>query len=324
MRRTVPFLATAALLIAACGGAATVESQRLELPVTTTTTTTTAESEGMGYAPIDERESPAEVTLFTGERVPEFEVFDHGSFSNSTVIDNPWLPLVPGTRMVFEGVTVEDGETNHHRLVSTVTDLIKEIDSIPSVVVWETDYSDGDLVEAELAFYAQDDDGTVWRMGEYPEEWEDGAFIDAPAWLAGLDGAAAGVAMPTRPVVGGPSYSQGWGPAVEFTDRAFPLETVAEVCVEADCFKTVIVNNEFNNDEPGANQLKSYAYGVGNIEVGWSGDEASVEELELVERTMLPAEDMDHVHRAALHLEERAYILLPELWGATTPIVSEG
>ncbi len=325
MRRNLPLLWLPALVLAACGGAVAVEPPRSELPTTTmATTAAVVATDAVTYAPVDEREQPTEVTLHTGETVPEFEVFDHGAFSNPTVVDNPWLPIVPGTRMVFEGVTVEEGETLPHRLVFTVTDLVKEIDGIPSVVVWDVDFSDGDLVETELAFYAQDDEGTVWRMGEYPEEWEEGEFIEAPAWLAGLEGAAAGVAMPARPAVDGSSYSQGWGPAVEFTDRAFALETIQEVCVAANCFRTVLVNNEFSNEEPGANQLKYYAHGVGNIQVGWSGDDTSTEELELVERTMLSSDEMKQVRRAAMHLEERASILLPDLWKATEPIEPGG
>ncbi len=321
MRRTLPLMAMAAMLVAACGGSAVLEPGRLQPPSTNLMADgTTADAAAMGYTPIDERELPTRITLHTGEQVPEFEVFDHGAFSNPTVVDNPWLPITPGTRLVFEGVTVEDGETIPHRLVFTVTDLVKVIDGIPTVVVWDVDFSDGDLVETELAFYAQDDDGTVWRMGEYPEEWEEGEFLDAPAWLAGLEGAAAGVAMRGNPTIGEPSYSQGWGPAVGFTDRAFPLETLDEDCVVLSCYRNVLVINEFNNDEPDANQLKYYAMGIGNVRVGWSGDDSSIEELELVERTLLSAEEMEQVRRAAMNLEERAYILLPELWGATKRI----
>ena len=52
-----------------------------------------------------------------------------------------------------------------------------------TVVSWDLDYSDGELAEAELAFYAQDDDGNVWRMGEYPEEYDGGQIVDAPTWI---------------------------------------------------------------------------------------------------------------------------------------------
>jgi hypothetical protein len=28
----------------------------------------------------------------------------------------------------------------------------------------------------------------VWHLGEYPEEYENGKFVKAPAWLAGFEG----------------------------------------------------------------------------------------------------------------------------------------
>jgi hypothetical protein len=67
---------------------------------------------------------------------------------------------------VFEGSAIDDGERISRRVVSTVTDLSKEINGLDTIVVWERDYSEGELVEAELAFFAQDDYGNVWHMGE--------------------------------------------------------------------------------------------------------------------------------------------------------------
>src|SRR5262245_6825381 len=99
-----------------------------------------------------------------------FENFDAARFENPTVIDNPWLPMKPGTRLVYEGKSVEDdGAMVPHRVVINVTDLTKVVGGVRSVVSWDLDYADGELVEAELAFFAQDTAGNVWRMGEYPE-----------------------------------------------------------------------------------------------------------------------------------------------------------
>src|SRR3990170_3720292 len=71
--------------------------------------------------------------------------------------------------------------------------------------------SAGQLVETELAFFAQDDDGNVWNLGEYPEEYENGEFVGAPStWIAGLAGAEAGVHMLAEPRQGTGYYLQGW------------------------------------------------------------------------------------------------------------------
>ena len=97
--------------------------------------------------------------------------FERSNFDNPTTVDNKWFPLKPGAHSVFEGSAIDDGERISRRVVSTVTDLTKEINGVNSVVVWEKDYTEGELVEAELAFFAQDDYGNVWHMGEYPEEY---------------------------------------------------------------------------------------------------------------------------------------------------------
>ena len=55
--------------------------------------------------------------------------------------------------------------------------------------------------EKEIAFYAQYDDGTVWYLGEHPEEYEDGEFVKAPTWIHGLEEARAGVKMLADPAL---------------------------------------------------------------------------------------------------------------------------
>jgi uncharacterized protein YbaA (DUF1428 family) len=90
------------------------------------------------------------------------------------------MPLKPGTQWAYEGTFVdEDGDSIARRLEFTITDLTKEIEGVRTVVAWIVDYNDGEVVEKEIAFYAQDDDGNVWYLGEYPEEYEGGEFVKA-------------------------------------------------------------------------------------------------------------------------------------------------
>ena len=130
----------------------------------------------------------ASVIVIAQTAEKKFEDFNPSNVDRSTTIDNEWMPLKPGTRFVYEGTTVEDdGTAVPHRVVINVTDLMKVIGGVLSVVSWDLDYSDGELVEAELAFFAQDKAGNVWRMGEHPEEYEDGKFVAAPAWIHGIE-----------------------------------------------------------------------------------------------------------------------------------------
>jgi hypothetical protein len=147
-------------------------------------------------------------------------------------------------------------------VVFTVTDLTKVIDGVRNVVLYDLDYNAGNLVEAELAFHAQDDGGNVWNMGEYPEEYDDGKFTGAPdTWITGLAGARAGVIMRAAPRVGTSSYLQGWAPAIEFNDTAKVLKVGQRTCVPARCYDDVLVTDEYSPDEPDAHQQKFYAPG---------------------------------------------------------------
>ncbi|NNC74952.1 MAG: hypothetical protein HKN93_05510, partial [Acidimicrobiia bacterium] len=54
-----------------------------------------------------ERPSAADTSLCALPGGPSC-VFDADNFDNPTVIDNPYLPMKPGTRWVYEGTTNED------------------------------------------------------------------------------------------------------------------------------------------------------------------------------------------------------------------------
>jgi hypothetical protein len=251
----------------------------------------------------------------------QLPTFDAGSFVQPTRIDNAFMPLVPGTRFVYEGTTIEDdGTAVPHRVVINVTDLTKVIGGVRTVITWDLDYSDGELVEAELAFFAQDSAGTVWRMGEYPEEYEEGKFVVAPAWIHGLENAQAGIMMHANPQVGTPSYAQGWGPAVDWTDRGQVDQVGQQTCVPASCYDDVVIIAETSAAEPDAQQLKYYARGVGNVRVGWRGaGEKTRETLELTAIERLDAAGLAEVRAKALEMERNAYQRSTAVYANTPP-----
>jgi hypothetical protein len=251
------------------------------------------------------------------------ERFPAGQFAKSATITNRWLPFVAGTQWTFEGAATVDGKRIPRRIVITTTGLTKVIDHVTSVVNYETDYNDGELVEAELAFFAQADDGTVWNMGEHPEEYEDGKYVESPTWLAGIGDSKAGVMMLADPVIPTPSYSEGWGPAVGWTDRGRVFEVNSSTCVTAGCYDEVLVIDEFNRDEPDAHQLKYYAPGVGGVRVGWAGaKEEEQEVMQLAKLVHLDATALGKIEAAALALDKHAYEVSKDVYGTTEPIVA--
>lgn len=247
------------------------------------------------------------------------EDYDPGRFEDSASVDHRWYPLQPGMRLDYRGSSLDEGERLNHGVTIIVTDLVKVIDGVPNVVVWERDYTDGELVETELALFAQDTDGHIWHMGEYPEEWEDGEFLEAPAWVHGIAGATAGITIPHTPEMGTPDYAQGFAPKpINWEDRGVVHETGGRTCVPEDCYSDVVVIAEFERSIKEAFQDKFYAPGVGVVRVGWRGkNDESKEVLELVDFRRLDADELADVRADALALEERAYRISKDVWGKT-------
>ncbi|MDQ3880929.1 MAG: hypothetical protein M3295_07650 [Chloroflexota bacterium] len=207
-------------------------------------------------------------------------------------------------------MTLEDGEQFDHRLVVTVTDLVKVLAGVPGVVVVETDYSDDVLVESELAFFAQDDEGNVWHLGEYRETYDESEFVGGRVFFEGHPtGARAGIIVPANPRVGTPSFEQGYAPPpFNWTDQGRVYQVDQTTSIGLGTYEDVVVIEEFNDEEPGAFQLKYYAPDVGVVFIGWRGDDPNQEEMELVEFAELDAGALDRARSDALELEARAYI----------------
>jgi hypothetical protein len=250
--------------------------------------------------------------------------FDPNNFSDSTNIDNKWSPLEPGMQFIYEGRSNRGLGRLPHRVVFTVTDLTKEIDGVRSVVLWDRDYNSGKLLEGELAFFAQDDDGNVWNMGEYPEEYDEegnGTFEAAPdTWFSGVDRARAGILMRGDPQVGTTRYRQGYAPTIGFADVAMVVKTGQHSCVPVGCYDDVLVTDETNPTEPtDGHQLKYYAPGVGNIQAapGRGGKEREI--LDLVKVVRLTPGALEFARKAALRIEKRGYQKRKDVYGKTPP-----
>jgi hypothetical protein len=244
--------------------------------------------------------------------------FDPANFGpDSADVDNPLFPLEPGTRYVWEGHALEEGERVERRVEFIVTDLTKEIAGVRAVVGWDRDFNDDLLGESELIFYAQDRFGNVWHLGEYVEHWkEEGELDGARLWVHGdPSGAEAGIGMHAEPRIETGSYSQGYVPPPWFwDDDAEVSEVGVRNCVPVGCYDDVVVIKEYEPRFPEIFQLKYYAPGVGGIRVGWKGSED--EERETMVLTVfekLDGDELNEVRASVLEQENRglAYGRLP-------------
>jgi hypothetical protein len=194
------------------------------------------------------------------------------------VVDNPYMPWMPGARWVYEGQSEGDTE----RTEVTVTDEQREVMGISVTVVRDTVYVNDELAEDTYDWYAQDRDGNVWYMGEDTKEYENGEVTSTEgSWEAGVDGALPGIVMPADPQVGD-AYRQEYYP-----DHAEDLVEIEELgttrSVQLGDYQDVLVTKEWNPLEPDVIENKFYASGVGNI--GEQAVAGSDEVSELVEYT---------------------------------------
>jgi hypothetical protein len=251
----------------------------------------------------------------------DLEDLDQSNFdATSTTIDNRYLPLKPGMRYVYEGSDLIDGKRVPHRVDYIVTDLTKVVDGVRTLVVWDRDYSRDQLDEAELTFFAQDKTGNVWHLGQYSESYEGKELAGARGFLVGyVKGAHAGIMMQADPQPDTPSWSEGWAPApIYWTDRARVYQVGQKTTVPAGSYEDVLVNEEYSATETTGTQLKYYAPGVGNVRVGFRGNDPEGERLELVQIIKLDAAGMAKARAQALELDERAK------WYGGTPPIEQG
>jgi hypothetical protein len=242
----------------------------------------------------DQREARLEICDNLGE-APYDPDLDPGDFINfDDVIDgdsftpNRYFPLVPGTKWVYDAYD-EEGDLAEHITVEVTNDT-KEIEYpadsgkiFTCIVVSDvvTDADSSEVIEDTKDWYAQDNDGNVWYMGEIAQNFEDGDLVDIEgSWKAGRDGAKPGYLMLAAPEVGD-VYRQevSWGDAEDVAEVT--STTGSESVPAASCTGDCLVTRDFTAIEPGINESKYYALGVGLIlEVDNEGNR-----VELVEMT---------------------------------------
>jgi hypothetical protein len=195
-----------------------------------------------------------------GGTTPVFPVaFDASNFSGAA-IDNPFFPLPVGRTWTYEKSTPDGLEQE----VVTVTNQTKTILGIPCVVVHATGTLDGELTEDTFDWYAQDDDGNVWYLGEATTEFENGVPVStAGSWEAGVDGALAGVIMFASPVLG-TTYSQEF-----YEDEAEDFAKVVglgeSVTIPLATYAGCLHTEDWTPLEPGIVEDKFYAPSVGTV-----------------------------------------------------------
>jgi hypothetical protein len=180
-------------------------------------------------------------------------------------VDNPLLPLKPGTTLIYEGV--KDGRPQ--RDVFKVTRRTKTVGGVPCRVVDDRVYSAGGrLNERTSDYYAQDRNGSVWYFGEDTAELgADGRVTSTEGtWHTGVKGARAGLFMPAQPRQGEQHRQEYYKGHAEDQFRVVGLHS--RIKVPYGDFRGALQTREWTRLEPGVLDAKYYVRGIGEVYEG--------------------------------------------------------
>ena len=177
------------------------------------------------------------------------------------VIDNPYFPLPVGRTLVYTGI--KDGQTQTDTV--TVTDQKKVILGIPATIVTDVATNDaGALLEKTFDYYAQDDHGTVWYLGEDTTAFlANGKTDTSGSFLAGVNGAQPGIIMEANPQI--PDAYRQECASGQAEDTAWVVGTSGSVSVPYGKVRNVLTTLEATRLEPGAYDEKVYGPGIGIV-----------------------------------------------------------
>lgn len=178
-------------------------------------------------------------------------------------VNNPFMPLVPGTTYIYEGMTAAGLEHNEVAVTSNTTLIL----GVTCIEVRDTSTVNGELVEDTLDWYAQDTDGNVWHFGENAKQYAGGLVVGVEgSWTAGIDGAKPGIIMKASPAVAD-FYRQEFslGTAEDMAEVVSLTETVTVPYGSNTTFTNCLKTEETSPLEPEALENKFYASGIGNI-----------------------------------------------------------
>ncbi|UCG11422.1 MAG: hypothetical protein JSU72_12840 [Deltaproteobacteria bacterium] len=171
---------------------------------------------------------------------------------------NQYFILEPGFQLVFEG--------KNKKLVVTVLDETKKVNGTIIRVVEEKEWKNGKLIEISRNFFAIDErTNDIIYFGENVDMYEDGKVANHKgSWLAGKNGARAGLMMPGTPRVG-MKYYQEIAPGVAM-DRAEIVSLGHTVKTPAGSFSNCLKIREGTALNPLITEFKVHTPGIGLIQ----------------------------------------------------------
>jgi hypothetical protein len=191
------------------------------------------------------------------------EQFNISDCTLVTTGKNRYFILEPGFQLVLES---RASAATHEELAITVLDETREVAGVEMRVVEEREWRGGQLIEVSRNFFAMcKRTKDVFYFGEEVDMFRDGEMVShSGAWLAGRDGARAGLIMPGEPTVG-KRYYQEIAPGVAM-DRAEVVSLDETLETPAGLFSECLRTKEGTALNPTEQEFKVYAPEIGLIQ----------------------------------------------------------
>lgn len=245
---------------------------------------------------------------------PHRTPFDAANFVDPTTSTNTWFPLRPGTQWVREGTTEVGSRPVPHQVITTMTDVIRMIDGVPTVAMIDQETDAGQISQVSIDYFGLDRDGNVWLLGGYTEAFEGGQFTNSvDAWLGPSANGDPGILVPTNPDLSTPRWFVGENRGEEGS-AAEVAEVGASQCVPFACYDNVLVVRE-GKISAIDNEFKFYAPGVGLILNSPRKDSKHKDTESLVNLTELSPTGLTELSNEVLQLEAHARTTEPDIFG---------
>ncbi len=231
---------------------------------------------------------------------------------------NPYLPLVPGTQWVREGFTDVGRRRVPHQVTTTVSNVYRVVDGIRTVAMFDYELDGGQVTQTSIDYVAEDRYGNLWDFGGYTEEYQGGRYVSATdPWLAGVNGARAGILVQAHPRQSSPPYAVAQ-PDSEAGDVGEIVAVGTHRCVPFRCFRDVLIVREGKRSAPD-NEFKYYARSVGQIDNVPRGDSVHQDVERLVNMIRLTPRGLAELSADVLRMDHHAARTSPEIFGKVRP-----
>jgi len=191
---------------------------------------------------------------------PTLPVFDPADFTRP--VTNVYFPLTPGL------VTRLHGRDEDESFVEKVpvTHRVKPIAGVTATVVRDVvRRSNGVVAETTDDWYANDNQGNVWYLGEDTATYDEHGHLQdrEGSWEAGKAGAQPGIIMPADPRPSRADFMEYSRGVAE--DQAWVVQRRTRVHTPGGRFTDVVRTFEWSRLEPKVISQKWYAAGLGII-----------------------------------------------------------